>query len=57
MEGGHHCVERAMHHNCPVCFEVIQEAFVLDKNEEEHTTFYISGMSASILVCSFYLIQ
>lgn len=22
MEEGHRCVERAMHHNCPVCFEV-----------------------------------
>uniref|UniRef100_A0A6P3ZA79 E3 ubiquitin-protein ligase RZFP34-like n=1 Tax=Ziziphus jujuba TaxID=326968 RepID=A0A6P3ZA79_ZIZJJ len=23
MEGGHPCVERAMHHNCPVCFEFL----------------------------------
>lgn len=24
IKGAHHCVERAMHHNCPVCFEVIR---------------------------------
>ena len=24
MEKGHRCVEGAMHHNCPVCFEVKQ---------------------------------
>jgi len=24
MENGHRCVEGAMHHNCPVCFEVKQ---------------------------------
>ncbi|KAL1361499.1 E3 ubiquitin-protein ligase RZFP34 [Arachis duranensis] len=25
MEAGHRCVERAMHHNCPVCFEYLFE--------------------------------
>jgi hypothetical protein len=23
MKDSHHCIEKAMHHNCPVCFEVI----------------------------------
>lgn len=54
MKDGHRCIERAMHHSCPVCFEVRKSRtiFCLCLLVEHYSIRYVR-----ILQCSFYLTQ
>lgn len=56
MSDAHRCVERAMHHNCPVCFEVNWSTIAMILSKFGVKSCFL-GMTTSSIFCSFFLIQ
>lgn len=54
IKDAHHCIERAMHHNCPVCFEVNWKHQKTMENNKKNIQVLTSFWNS---ICSFCLIQ